>query len=111
MRISDWSSDVCSSDLIAHRLADGGGAEVEGMLDEFVGMLRGDAELPQRALRKVACVVGNDGAGLATSCSGEKVTVTGIGQDQPFFQWLPVRYQAVRRTVERPVGKECVRTC
>src|SRR3546814_16011907 len=96
MRISDWSSDVCSSDLIAHRLADGGGAEVEGMLDEFVGMLRGDAELPQRALRKVACVVGNDGACLATYCSAENVTVTGIGKDKSCFQCFPVIYQAGR---------------
>src|SRR3546814_11274605 len=66
------------------------------MLDEFVGMLRGDAELPQRALRKGACVVGIDGAGLATYCSGENVTVTGIGQDKPCFQCFPVSYQAVR---------------
>src|SRR3546814_17721106 len=38
MRISDWSSDVCSSDLFVVT-ADGYGPEVEGMLSRHVSTL------------------------------------------------------------------------
>src|SRR3546814_8834659 len=48
MRISDWSSDVCSSDLVRHRLADFQLAEIlqvrhalkqQHALDDLVGVL------------------------------------------------------------------------
>src|SRR3546814_8120498 len=52
MRISDWSSDVCSSDLREHP----GGDHGEGRLDEFRGLQRkaGEADPAPRALDFVA---------------------------------------------------------
>src|SRR3546814_19730835 len=94
MRISDWSSDVCSSDLIgagvdvARRQAvaapvageEGDFDAVDATDEEFVGRLapgRVDGD-PLRALERIRCVE----AGAADD-----------------------------RSEERRVGQECVRTC
>lgn len=66
------------------------------MLDEFVGMLRSNTELPQCTLRKVAGVVSDDGTSLATYRGGEYMTVIEVGQDKPCFQCFPVCDQTVR---------------
>src|SRR3546814_1275838 len=43
MRISDWSSDVCSSDLVRLHQVFGGDAEFVGLLDQAV-LLQGGGE-------------------------------------------------------------------
>src|SRR3546814_16681104 len=91
MRISDWSSDVCSSDLDA--LA--GVADHQDRLAAGVRVL--DAELD------VGQVLGlplQAAAVLDQFRSGLRTTVAGEG----------VRQVAVR-SEERRVGKECVSTC
>src|SRR3546814_5863888 len=83
MRISDWSSDVCSSDLL-DRLAD-------GHERRLVRRWRGVEGADHRRAQHVAGgqVIGRLGA----AASG--------GVDR----------RVHRRSEERRVGKECVRTC
>src|SRR3546814_5661885 len=101
VRISDWSSDVCSSDLLLDREGgrEGGvpqrnggegagagagafGGEIEaGALEEVRGRLAADPPLELEA---------GDGLGLADEA---------------------VILAAARRSDERRVGKECVCTC
>src|SRR3546814_15661613 len=93
MRISDWSSDVCSSDLDLRDRADGvlEALEVAGLvtlqldLHQELGCRR---DLLQRHLRMVAA----DEAGLVEA-----------------LQAVPAGRR--RRSEERRVGKECVSTC
>src|SRR3546814_20071534 len=86
MRISDWSSDVCSSDLL--------GADLSN------GTVDGDC------LRCPFHHWTYDGSGRCVS--------TGIGDPPPPGARLftfPTREKYGVRTEERRVGKECVRTC
>src|SRR3546814_13155480 len=90
MRISDWSSDVCSSDLLAERLIDEG--------------LRMDAH-PSVTFRE-----GPTGRRPALVGGPEIVDVIGalVRGDVPVDQR---RVRAAQRSEERRVGKECVSTC
>src|SRR3546814_11639096 len=99
MRISDWSSDVCSSDLRGDRFA---GAEKQA---------RGDAERGEAE--------GGRGTGHGASTSIWSGWVTSICG--PAYQRSQPRTRTSRpakpamstpsRSEERRVGKECVRTC
>src|SRR3546814_14785923 len=109
MRISDWSSDVCSSDLIG----DGPNAAVAEHLPPGLPVLR--ARLEPR------------GAGRgATDLAGKRVyAFAGIGRPEKFFDSLRrigaelagceafADHQPYdgARSEERRVGKECVSTC
>src|SRR3546814_17437662 len=90
MRISDWSSDVCSSDL--HR----GAVEPDGVVEAgaheavVLDLLVGGGALG---------VKGHDGVG------GQVVGEVGEGAG------LEHGIVADRRSEERRVGKECVSTC
>src|SRR3546814_7982127 len=51
MRISDWSSDVCSSDLLVHRVAGDGAGEIGafeslGVIPTKVGISTSRSEIP-----------------------------------------------------------------
>src|SRR3546814_12387761 len=91
MRISDWSSDVCSSDL----LRDGGRIAL-ALRKPFVEGPPGGEVAVHRIMRR----------GLV----GEKVRMDAapdhLGQDLG-----GVAEQAHRRSEERRVGKECGSTC
>src|SRR3546814_5124846 len=83
MRISDWSSDVCSSDLLP---AEGDAAAGERLGDQpEIGERRADQEVAGRLgiLGKRLDVAGQGAGGLGQSVRSE----------------------------ERRVGKECVSTC
>src|SRR3546814_11186561 len=95
MRISDWSSDVCSSDL--------------------------DHNLPpttrRLALRQSAHTLGNQGR---ATIDKPRVQLHGIGARLDFLQSLVARrdpahaensHGIAKKTEERRVGKECVSTC
>src|SRR3546814_9158755 len=82
MRISDWSSDVCSSDLVGTQRTGGESAWC-------------DSALSRRARR----ATGSAGA-LRTRPCGSLGTVCAAPARQP---WT--------RSEERRVGKECVSTC
>src|SRR3546814_13752142 len=93
MRISDWSSDVCSSDLATER------EEIKRTIFANVGAL-----LAQDAI-------------LASNTSS--IPITRLAQAAPdasrfvgvhFFNPVPVM-ALVERSEERRVGTECVRTC
>src|SRR3546814_16526618 len=57
MRISDWSSDVCSSDLLAAELVAVGDAE-ENILDPFVGDDGVEHSVERAAFRTVEAKLG-----------------------------------------------------
>src|SRR3546814_11878764 len=101
MRISDWSSDVCSSDLyilLPHRRAD---ADMCGFMAEARGV----------------------GAELAGALQGHRFAVEGTHQQHLLVQidqilavlgelgHVLAHRLAVGRSEERRVGKECVSTC
>src|SRR3546814_16425080 len=91
MRISDWSSDVCSSDLI-----------------DGAGLRTAEGHQPDQALDQIAYIA--EGARLLA------VTVDGYGlAGQRLHDHVrddaAVAGREPRRSEERRVGKECVRTC
>src|SRR3546814_6220335 len=84
MRISDWSSDVCSSDL--HGKINGGRLIILGL-----GRLGGGALTPSSDLDVIFLFSGH----YDTESDGRK----------------PLGATAYFRSEERRVGKECVSTC
>src|SRR3546814_16742582 len=92
MRISDWSSDVCSSDLMQSLALDVNVVSEEGvpaeMADEDDDLLRAAAEL------------GIDLAGVRAGGeeAADEATAEAAETDEA-------------RSEERRVGKACVRTC
>src|SRR3546814_13508331 len=97
MRISDWSSDVCSSDLAALPMAafwgQGRSASSDGQF--FLATEQGEA------MNLINAKYGN---------------VPGLkGYSHVSDQYAPFATQvipaALLRSEERRVGKECVRTC
>src|SRR3546814_12066280 len=91
MRISDWSSDVCSSDLAADLAADAG---VGGGALCFVEHLRlGRAALRRAAEERLQRLLGGRIGAGARGAGGRR--------DE----------REIGRSEERRVGKECVSTC
>src|SRR3546814_4377774 len=92
MRISDWSSDVCSSDLVAHRAAHDPAQHIAAAF-----VRRQHAVGDEEARR--AQMIGDDAvAGLRRALGGHAGQV-----DRR-------RDQRLERSEERRVGKECVST-
>src|SRR3546814_19466999 len=94
MRISDWSSDVCSSDLTFH----GGG--------QTVGIYANIAHGPTRAiqykyLRRLSSLA-NDSRSLASIASPKLARISASSR---------LSRSSRVRLEERRVGKECVSTC
>src|SRR3546814_12140714 len=111
MRISDWSSDVCSSDL-ARRIR---GAETQPAA-------RATLQLPDRALgflelaRDALAMLVVDAAGLGQAELARGAVEQLRAQSQLEFLHLAAdgglgQAQGVGRSEERRVGKECVSTC
>src|SRR3546814_3433693 len=84
MRISDWSSDVCSSDLVSH----------------FVAALSGDTDVAE--LRR-----------LAVFGETETARLEEVQRQIKDLQSKSVAeaIKQLERSEERRVGKECVSTC
>src|SRR3546814_11129107 len=98
MRISDWSSDVCSSDLIrdtVERLAE----QQLGIQTNQVEQLHRPHCVAQRALNGFV-----DFSGLGDTFLHKSDCVI-VKRDQDVVQ------DEARRSEERRVGKECVSTC
>src|SRR3546814_15626798 len=116
MRISDWSSDVCSSDLI-YQYKDDQGRHARSGENGMNGALFRPDRLP----------VKDRGGGivtipLATAARGARAMLTGITTIAPGSAVPPHTHnceesvvvlsgQGVARSEERRVGKECVSTC
>src|SRR3546814_14022874 len=94
MRISDWSSDVCSSDLT---LSD------KNAQFQFVVQALAGAEVRRTVFLCWACLTDGTGKLLARYAYAGGPSV--IADRYPFI----VGQQ--RRSEERRVGKECVITC
>src|SRR3546814_2395015 len=92
MRISDWSSDVCSSDLLMEAILDAGARYVSG--PQWLG----DNVLPGA---HVLAVAGTHGKTTTSSMLAWILEAAGL---RPNFL-------IGGRSEERRVGKECVRTC
>src|SRR3546814_20146249 len=90
MRISDWSSDVCSSDLVPGR-----GVNSDAHFQSYFNSLTffGVGMEPCRVLP----------GGRSDRCPGE-CGQRNIQEPQKIMRWA-------RRSEERRVGKECVSTC
>src|SRR3546814_20312093 len=101
MRISDWSSDVCSSDL--GYVAGAAPAMPGRLVAERNGRRMGPLEQTGRE-------VGRGNASLAKGLAPRLATKQGhdrgIDFASPFFSII-----TMSRSEERRVGKECVRTC
>src|SRR3546814_15429106 len=96
MRISDWSSDVCSSDLKATEQAK-----------------RQMVRVPLREGRTLHHdVQGHFGAGRVVLRSASAGTgIIAGGPMRAVFESLGVQDVVAKRSEERRVGKECVSTC
>src|SRR3546814_11346940 len=93
MRISDWSSDVCSSDLLVRP------AVAQQRLGEVLLQHRRD-----------------DGMGLVVADEGDALGGDAVGAvlgEDPVSQahWLVELTSSSGRSEERRVGKACVSTC
>src|SRR3546814_11661462 len=95
MRISDWSSDVCSSDL--------------GSIPATAELLRTVAGLPQGAVVLPGLDLESDDAVWREIRDDPGHPQHGMAQ---LLDRLGIAREAVRpRSEERRVGKECVSTC
>src|SRR3546814_20527677 len=93
MRISDWSSDVCSSDLMSFRF----GEEVSSVESSGRGTITTLA-----SGKKIAAEVVMHSAGRQGNTAHLSLDLAGLKTDS--------RGRLVR-SEERRVGKECVSTC
>src|SRR3546814_15907263 len=96
MRISDWSSDVCSSDLDIFVLVDESHRSQTGRHGGY-----GTFALRMRRILPKACYLGFTGTPLLKK---EKNTLATFGG-------LIHKYTIDERSEERRGGKECVSTC
>src|SRR3546814_11078136 len=91
MRISDWSSDVCSSDLV----------EVDGRSIIDVPNL----VIPDSGITVVAGPSGSGKSTLLRLCNRLEVPTRGV------IRFRGDDIASLDRSEERRVGKECVSTC
>src|SRR3546814_20846342 len=98
MRISDWSSDVCSSDLTARQLC----LEIEALLPDVVCTLM--TVDPAGLLHPLATPSLPDAYALA-------IDGVMIGPEVGSCGTAAYMRKTVGRSEERRVGNECVSTC
>src|SRR3546814_12060157 len=123
MRISDWSSDVCSSDLAhAHKGIDRGGFldEVAAFDAPFFRISPAEAQSmdPQQRILLELCWQAIEHAGYAPDALAGSRTGVFIGASGSDYVRLldqschPAEANyGTGRSEERRVGKECVKTC
>src|SRR3546814_20598742 len=90
MRISDWSSDVCSSDLMPFQPGDGFRIQMVGRL------------VKQQEVRPLQ---------QQPAKRHPPPLAAGQGRDVRIARRAAPRVHGCRRSEERRVGKECVSTC
>src|SRR3546814_17688517 len=96
MRISDWSSDVCSSDRPRHEVPFAGHPSV------------GTAH----AVLEAGLAAPHDGLLVQEGAAGNlPLRVEGAGDTRTIAVRTPRARQVEIRSEERRVGKECVSTC
>src|SRR3546814_17852951 len=130
MRISDWSSDVCSSDLVEVGAPGAGEVRVRqtAVAVNYIDTYQRSGLYPM----KLPAVIGNEAAGVVEAVgqgvtslkTGERIAYPGLLGAYDEARLLPAdkvvkipdgieNQQAadmmIKRTEERRVGKECVR--
>src|SRR3546814_15034962 len=107
MRISDWSSDVCSSDLVRLELVvsdDRASLRVEdngrGFALEQPIETNGTCHLGLAAMQERASLLGGHLSCFSQPDSGTRLLAS-----------VPLPTHGTHRSEERRVGKECVSTC
>src|SRR3546814_13295652 len=104
MRISDWSSDVCSSDLVAPR-AD----RIEPR--PHAGIL-GHVEIGVPAIPFALEIEAERGEDRLAHRLARRIALVALCLDRVEFAREEAQAAGTEaRTEERRVGKECVRTC
>src|SRR3546814_20592069 len=113
MRISDWSSDVCSSDLAERHVSNvagpvGDDAGAAGVADAVID----DAGVRARADRLPQRLRGGIGAGAqGVLMAGTGTPDIAIGAVKGCRVGAVLTPYLASRSDRRRVGKECVRTC
>src|SRR3546814_13902128 len=109
MRISDWSSDVCSSDLITTRALRGVAVEIR----EFGTMVGcSPRQMTWRVMVPSAMPGLMVGVNQVIMLSLNMVIIASmIGAGGLGYDVLTSLRRLDIRSEERPVGKECVSTC
>src|SRR3546814_11312037 len=115
MRISDWSSDVCSSDLsMTHRVlrhsftVDHVTGFIRALYDDRLDFVAGSAEIaPGISLHHV----GGHTDGLQVVRVWIRRGWLVLASDATHFYENMERPAPYKRSEERRVGKECVSTC
>src|SRR3546814_6063894 len=102
MRISDWSSDVCSSDLDLDRLEHADAALESGAAARLAALGPPDDGADVEPEYRGDAVVGLDGFAAIVAKFAHKALRKDGAEG---------RGQKKRRSEERRVGKECVSTC
>src|SRR3546814_13337491 len=116
MRISDWSSDVCSSDLIL---------PIGGLKEKLLAAVRGQLKsvlIPRDNVKDLAEIPENVKRGLEIVPVGtlDEVLENALTEPVSPIEWNPeAEGKAVvaspdkgdHRSEERRVGKECVSPC
>src|SRR3546814_20302075 len=92
MRISDWSSDVCSSDLYGER----DGLTLDDFKADAHGILVGEAE---------------SSVPVSTASGKVELAPAYLLDDIPRLRQAIAEHRPQTRSEERRVGKACVRTC
>src|SRR3546814_15429440 len=95
MRISDWSSDVCSSDLATHAIGDRGNRIV---IDTYERVLGDNAKSDHRWRVEHAQIVSPE-------------DIPRFGSLGVIASMQPTHATSDMRSEERRGGKECVSTC
>src|SRR3546814_14112235 len=123
MRISDWSSDVCSSDLVATGgggatgIAGGsafttGGAGAAGASAFTAGFSAGVGFTSRVAAAGVAaCAAGFFSTGVEVTLAVALIGAGLTGGDGAFAPFFAAFASFGTRSAGRPVGKECVVWC
>src|SRR3546814_14282077 len=100
MRISDWSSDVCSSDLIKKTITNVLGLWLNPLVDAATAA--SDFDLRQLRQRPMSIYLG---------VSPDELDRIAPLYNLLFQQLIDLNVRELPRSEERSVGKECVSTC
>src|SRR3546814_14452698 len=113
MRISDWSSDVCSSDLGSLEFPIESGDEDEVKLAAQFEKRKAEIEEREQELRALRGESGERAQGGGSFLGGLMALATAAGRPRPTDREVTslVDKPARRSPEERGVGEQCVVTC